>query len=80
MNILEGRQPARKYTIKANLKSAQLFELMSILQNLSDQSDQVDMQVTITAYAKDQFDLNWIKGAIEEPLDEADIRASTTLT
>jgi len=38
------------------------------------------MQVTITAYAKDQFDLNWIKGAIEEPLDEADIMASTTLT
>ena len=80
VNILEGRQPARKYTIKANLKSTQLFELMSILQNLSDQSAQVDMQVTITAYAKDQFDLNWIKGAIEEPLDEADIMASTTLT
>jgi hypothetical protein len=80
VDIVEGRQPAKRYELSAKLKSEQLFELVSILQNLPEKSSLVDIKVTVTAYAKDQFDLTWIKQAIEEPLDEADINASTKLT
>lgn len=30
-------------------------------------------------HTQDSFDLNWIRNAIEEPLDEMDIQASTRL-
>jgi hypothetical protein len=80
VDIVEGRQPAKRYELSAKLKSEQLFELVTILQNLPEKSSLVDIKVTVTAYAKDQFDLNWLKGAIEEPLDEADIHSTTKIT
>ena len=53
---------------------------MSILQNLPDHSSQVDIQITVDAYAKSKFDPQWIRNAIEEPLDEADIHSTTKLS
>ena len=80
VDIKEGRQDAKRYHLSAKVKAEKLFELMSILQNLPDHSSQVDIQITVDAYAKSKFDPQWIRNAIEEPLDEADIHSTTKLS
>jgi len=79
VDIKEGRQEAKHYRINAKLNAQQLFQLMTILQNLPDKSSQVDVRITVDAYAKTKFDLQWIRNVIEEPLDEADIQSETSL-
>ncbi|OKH17690.1 ATP-binding protein [[Limnothrix rosea] IAM M-220] len=79
VDIKEGKQPAKHYRLNAKLDAAQLFQLVTILQNLSDQSSQVSVNLTVDAHAKDAFDLQWLRNAIEEPIDEADIQATTSI-
>jgi hypothetical protein len=50
------------------------------LQALSDKADTMTIQIEVRAHTTKEFvDRNWISNAIEEPLDELDIRASTKL-
>lgn len=39
----------------------------------------MNVQIDLWAYTKQGFDFSWIRNAIEEPLDEMDIQASTSL-
>ena len=39
----------------------------------------MSVEIKITAHTTKEFELNWIKNAIEERLDESDIEASTKL-
>ena len=50
-----------------------------MLQALSDKADDMTIQIEVSAHTKQEFDIGWIRNAIEEPLDEMDILASTRL-
>jgi hypothetical protein len=54
-------------------------EYFEVLQTLSDKADGMTIRIEVQANTQDKFDLNWIRNAIEEPLDEMDIQASTRL-
>ncbi|MDV2993250.1 MAG: hypothetical protein N4J56_002904 [Chroococcidiopsis sp. SAG 2025] len=77
--IVKGKKPARHYKIATIAKKFQIFQLFEVLQALSDKADDMDIQIEIRAHTKQEFDPNWIRNAIEEPLDEMDIQANTHL-
>lgn len=79
VDIIDGKRPARIYSLEATTNKSKLFQLFEVLQTLSDQSDDMTIQIKVKATTTKQFDRTWINGAIEEPLDELDIRASTRL-
>lgn len=37
------------------------------------------VKIEVQANTQESFDINWIRNAIEEPLDEMDIQATTSL-
>jgi hypothetical protein len=77
--VVDGKQPARSYSLEAITDKSKIFQLFEVLQTLSDRADSMTIQIKIKANTTSQFDRTWISGAIEEPLDELDIRASTRL-
>lgn len=56
-----------------------LFQLFEVLQTLSDKADDMTISIEVQAHTKQEFDPNWIRNAVEEPLDELDIKALTKL-
>jgi len=50
-----------------------------MLQTLSDKAEGMTIKIEVQAHTQDKFDPTWIRNAIEEPLDEMDIQASTRL-
>ncbi len=79
MNIVNGVQPARHYKLEAITDKSKFFELFNILQSLSDRAEDMTIKIEVRAHTTKEFDRAWISGAIEEPLDELDIQASTKL-
>jgi hypothetical protein len=77
--IKEGKQPAKSYTLDSLIDKAHLFDVIQALQTLSDQADQMNIHIKVRATKADGFDVNWLRNAIEEPLDEQEIRASTKI-
>jgi hypothetical protein len=79
VNVIDGKQPARHYTLQATTDKSKLFQLFEILQTLSDNAEDMSIQIDVRAHTTQQFERDWISGAIEEPLDEMDIKASSRL-
>lgn len=79
-DIINGKQPARHYKLTSITNKSQIFQLFEVLQNLSDQADDMTIKIEVRAHTKQKFDPSWIRNAIEEPLDEMDIQASTWLS
>lgn len=79
VNIVNGTQPARHYRLEAITDKSKFFELFSILQSLSDKAEDMTIKIEVRAHTTQEFDRSWISGAIEELLDELDIKASTKL-
>jgi predicted AAA+ superfamily ATPase len=79
LEIVEGKRTAHAYTLKASTDKAKVFHLFEILQALSDRSDTMNINIEVKVTSTKGFDRSWINGAIEEPLDEADIKATTRL-
>jgi hypothetical protein len=52
---------------------AQTFIVFRVLQNLSDKAERLSVTFEIEAEAKEGFDPIWLRNAVEEPLDEADV-------
>jgi hypothetical protein len=54
---------------------AQLFKAFQALANLADKSEggQVTVRIEARPAAAGGFDPSWLRNAVEEPLDEADI-------
>ena len=50
-----------------------------MLQNLADKAQKVTVTFDIEAEAEEGFDPVWLRNAVEEPLDEADITAQSQL-
>jgi len=51
----------------------QTFIVFRVLQNLSDRAERMSVTFDIEAEAKEAFDQVWLRNAVEEPLDEADV-------
>ncbi|MFM7601267.1 MAG: hypothetical protein ACKO7R_08735, partial [Pseudanabaena sp.] len=79
LDIVEGKRAAHAYTLKASTDKAKVFQLFEILQALSDRSDTMHINIEVKVTSTRGFDRSWINGAIEEPLDEEDIKATTRL-
>lgn len=79
VDIANRKKPARRYKLSAIANMSQVFHLFEVLQTLSDKADDMTIQIEVRAHTKQEFDPNWIRNAIEEPLDEMDIQGSTHL-
>ena len=79
VDVVEGKKPAHSYKLNSTVEKRQVFELFQVLQALSDKADNMTIQIEVRAYTTKEFEPNWIANAIEEPLDELDIKASTKL-
>lgn len=79
VDVIDGKKTAQHYKLSAIVDKAKFFQLFTVIQSLSDKADDMSIQIEIRAHTQDQFDPTWISGAIEEPLDELDIKASTRL-
>jgi len=79
VDIVNGVQPAHHYRLEAITDKSKFFELFNVLQSLSDKAEDMTIKIEVRAHTTKEFDRAWISGAIEEPLDELDIKASTEL-
>ncbi|MEB3179787.1 MAG: DUF499 domain-containing protein [Nostocaceae cyanobacterium] len=79
VDIVNGKRPARYYKLTSVTDKSKIFQLFEVLQTLSDNADGMTIKIEVQAHTQDKFDTNWIRNAIEEPLDEMDIPASTRL-
>lgn len=79
VDIVNGKQLARHYKLTSTTNKSKIFQLFEVLQALSDKADDMTIQIEVRAHTKQEFDRGWIRNAIEEPLDEMDIQASTRL-
>ncbi len=50
-----------------------VFKSFQAIANLADKSDDGKIHVVVEAQASDGYDPNWLRNAVEEPLDEANI-------
>ncbi|MBW2154611.1 MAG: hypothetical protein JRH18_23495 [Deltaproteobacteria bacterium] len=51
----------------------QVFKAFPAIANLADRSDDERVKIRIEGTAADGYDPSWLRNAVEEPLDEADI-------
>lgn len=79
MDIVNSKKTAHHYKLTSSPNKSQIFQLFEILQALADKADDMTINIEVRAHTKQKFDLSWIRNAIEEPLDEMDIQASTWL-
>ncbi len=77
--VVDGKQPARQYKLEAITDKSKIFDLFAVLQTLSDKADNMTIKIEVRASTTKEFEKDWINNAIEEPLDELDIQASTRL-
>ncbi len=54
----------------------QLFKTFPAIANLADRADGGKISVQVEATSKDGFEGSWLRNAVEEPLDEADVERS----
>ncbi|MBN1287263.1 MAG: ATP-binding protein [Anaerolineae bacterium] len=64
----------RRYRLRVTADKSQAFMVFKVLQNLSDRADRLVVTFDIEAETEAGFDPVWLRNAVEEPLDEADIR------
>jgi len=54
----------------------QLFKAFPALANLADRADKGTVVVQVEATSEAGFERSWLRNAVEEPLDEADVERS----
>jgi hypothetical protein len=63
----------KRLLVEFRAGKTEVFDAIRILPALSDQSESLEVSMTIWADAEEEFDRTWIRNAIREPLDEAGI-------
>lgn len=65
----------RRNIVRLNFKAtrAQIFKAFPAIANLADKSNEGKVNVTVEGTSAEGFDPSWLRNAVEEPLDEADI-------
>lgn len=74
-----GAQPtdrAHQVTYRFAATRDQLFKTFPALANLADQADGARVSVRVEATSDAGFEKSWLRNAVEEPLDEADVEQS----
>lgn len=66
-----GRQNVVRLKFKATRD--QVFKAFPAIANLADKSDDSKVTVNVEGSSSEGFDPSWLRNAVEEPLDEADI-------
>jgi hypothetical protein len=51
----------------------QVFKSFSAIANLADKSDNGKISIVVDGQAGAGYDANWLRNAVQEPLDEANI-------
>jgi hypothetical protein len=69
----------KRYQLVATADKSKVFKVFKAVQNLTDRADRVSVRIEVTAETNTQFDPVWLRNAVEEPLDEADVEAQTKL-
>jgi hypothetical protein len=59
--------------LKFKAKRDQIFKAFPAIANLADKSDEGKVHVNVEGTSAEGFDPSWLRNAVEEPLDEADI-------
>jgi RecJ-like exonuclease len=54
----------------------QVFKAFPAIANLADKADDNKVKIQVEANAAEGFDQAWLRNAVQEPLDEADIQQS----
>jgi len=65
-------------TLVATADKGKVFKIFRAVQNLSEKSNRLSVHIEVHAESDAGFDPVWLRNAVEEPLDEADIEARTT--
>jgi hypothetical protein len=70
-----GTPAGRQSTVRLKFKATrdQIFKAFPAIANLADKSDEGKVNVNVEGTSADGFDPSWLRNAVEEPLDEADI-------
>lgn len=71
--------PKRLYRLNVATDKGRAFRAFRAIQNLTERADRMTVQIQIQAESDQGFDALWLRNAVEEPLDEADIDAQTRL-
>ncbi len=66
-----GRQSVVRLKFKATRD--QIFKAFPAIANLAEKSDDGKVKVNIEGTSTEGFDPSWLRNAVEDPLDEADI-------
>lgn len=66
----------RRSTVRLKFKATrdQIFKAFPAIANLADKSDDRKVTVNVEGTSSEGFDPSWLRNAVEEPLDEADIQ------
>ncbi|EAW33696.1 ATP-binding protein [Lyngbya sp. PCC 8106] len=79
VDIKDGKKVAKCYKLSSIANKTNIFQLFEVLQTLSDKAEDMVIKIEVKAHTTKEFELNWIRNAIEEPLDEMDIKAESHL-
>ena len=72
-------EPGRNhYRLRSTANESQSF-IVLVLQNLADWAEKVTVTFDIVAETEGGFDPVWLRNAVEEPLNEADVSAEARL-
>ncbi|MCG8349537.1 MAG: hypothetical protein MI924_17360 [Chloroflexales bacterium] len=69
----------RRYCLHFTANKHQLFRAFKPLQNLAEKTGQFEVTITVVAQSDTPLEANWLRNAVEEPLDEADVVFDRTL-
>jgi hypothetical protein len=67
------------YTLTATADKSKAFKLFRAVQNLAEKSNRLSVQIQVRAEADSGFDPIWLRNAVEEPLDEANVNNNARL-
>lgn len=59
--------------IRFKADRGEVFKSFQAIANLADKSDSGKITITVEGQAAMGYDANWLRNAVEEPLDEANI-------
>jgi hypothetical protein len=67
--------PARQTTVRLKFKATrdQIFKAFPAIANLADKSNDGKVTLSVEGTSSEGFDSSWLRNAVEEPLQEADI-------
>ena len=69
----------RRLKVSFSVGKSEVFDVLRMLPTLVDEAESVQMTATIEAEAQEGFERSWIRNVVEEPLEEAGVRADIQL-